>query len=167
MPEKEKSRPIALVTGASSGIGASYAQQLAGRGHDLVLVARRGDRLEKLAGELESSSNARSEVIAADLVDPAGLKQVESRAGRGDIEVLVNNAGFPGYRPFKDVDPGVLGDLIALHVLAVTRLCRAVVPEMAKRRSGSIINVASLLSLSGTIPANPLPYRATYAGAKS
>ena len=81
--------------------------------------------------------------------------------------MLVNNAGFGGYRPFVELEPSVADDLIAIHIRAVTRLTRAALPGMLRRGSGAIINVASLLALSGTIPPDPLPYRAVYAGAKA
>jgi len=158
---------IALVTGASSGIGASFAERLAGDGYDLVVVARRRDRLEALAQRLHSERGTRVEIQAGDLCDLENLARIEARAARGDIDVLVNNAGFAGYKPFVEVDPSAVQNLILVHVLAPARLTRAVLPAMVQRKRGAIINVASLLSLSGSIPANPLPYRATYAGAKS
>lgn len=158
---------IALVTGASSGIGASYAERLATDGYDLVVVARRRDRLEALAERLHSQHGTRVEVLAGDLCEWDSLARIEARARQGDIDVLVNNAGFPGYRPFVEVDPSAVQNLILITVLAPARLTRAVLPAMVERHRGSIINVASLLALSGSIPANPLPYRATYAGGKS
>ena len=130
------------------------------------LVARRRDRLDDLAERLGSNGST-VEVLACDLTDPTGLAKIEARASQGDIEFLVNNAGFAGYRPFAELDPKIAEDLIRLHVLAVTRLTRAALPGMLERGSGAIVNVASLLSLSGSLPANPLPYRATYAGAKA
>ncbi|TMD67169.1 MAG: SDR family NAD(P)-dependent oxidoreductase [Chloroflexi bacterium] len=166
MAAVRRERSVALVTGASSGIGASYAARLAQDGYDLVLVARRRDRLEELAGRLRTQGST-AEVLPADLTDPGDLTKVETRASRGDIEFLVNNAGFAGYRPFAELDSKIAEDLIRLHVLAVTRLTRAALPGMLRRHSGAIVNVASLLSLSGSLPANPLPYRATYAGAKA
>ncbi|TMD41582.1 MAG: SDR family oxidoreductase [Chloroflexi bacterium] len=167
MSQTARTRPTALITGASSGLGASYARRLAEQGYDLVLVARRRDRLESLAADLRAASDVRSEVLVADLVEPDGRAAVQARAGRGDIELLINNAGFPGYRPFVDLDPDVADDLIRLHVRVPTLLTRAALPHMLRRRSGAVINVASLLALSGTIPANPMPYRAVYAGAKA
>jgi short-subunit dehydrogenase len=166
MPAARPQRPVALVTGASSGIGATYADRLARDGYDLVLVARRRDRLEQLANRL-GSHGAAAEVLPADLTDPGDLAEIETRASQGDVEFLVNNAGFAGYRPFTELDPTTAEDLIRLHILAVTRLTRAALPGMVRRQRGAIVNVASLLSLSGSIPANPLPYRATYAGAKA
>ena len=160
-------RPRALITGASSGIGAAFCRQLAARGYDLVLVARRRERLEALAEEVRASSEAASEILVADLVKQEGLDAVRSRLEKGDVELLINNAGFPGYRPFVDLDPDVADDLLRVHVRVPTLLTRSALPHMVRRNRGAIINVASLLSLSGTIPANPMPYRAVYAGAKS
>jgi short-subunit dehydrogenase len=163
MPERRR----ALITGASSGIGADFARQLARRGHDLVLVARRRERLEALEEELRRAAGSACEIMVADLVDQQGLDRVRGRIEKGDVDLLINNAGFPGYRPFVDIDPNVADDLLRLHVRVPTLLTRASLPEMVRRNRGGIINVASLLSLSGTIPPNPMPYRAVYAGAKS
>jgi short-subunit dehydrogenase len=160
-------RRRALVTGASSGIGAAYAERLARGGHDLVLVARRRDRLEELAERLRREGDARAEVLAADLTDAGALAQLEARVGVEPLALLVNNAGFGGYRPFAQVEPEVVDDLIDIHVRAVARLTRAALPGMIRRGSGGVINVASLLALSGSLPPNPLPYRAVYAGAKA
>jgi uncharacterized protein len=167
MSQTDPIRPTALITGASSGLGVSYARRLAERGYDLVLVARRRDRLESLAGELRTATGARSEVLVADLVEPEGFAEVRARAGRGDLELLINNAGFAGYRPFVDLDPEMADDLVRVHVRVPTLLTRAALPPMVRRRSGAVINVASLLAVSGSIPANPMPYRAVYAGAKA
>ena len=84
-----------------------------------------------------------------------------------EVDLLVNNAGFAGYGPFVDADPEVVDDLISVHVRAVTRLTRAVLPGMVRRGSGAIINVASLLAFSATLPPQQLPWRATYVGAKA
>jgi short-subunit dehydrogenase len=160
-------RPIALITGASSGIGATFADRLAQDGYDLVVVARRQERLEEMAARITAAHRATVEVIAADLVKHEGLSTVEQRAGRGDIALLVNNAGQAGYAPFVDLDVDAADDLLRMHGRAVLRLTRAVLPAMLQRRRGAVINVSSLLSLSGSLPPTPLPYRATYAGAKA
>ena len=163
-----RSRPLALVTGASSGIGAAFAERLARDGYDLILVARRRDRLEALAERLRNEAGAEAEPLAADLADAEALSQVEAQvAGDERLALLVNNAGFGGYRPFVEVEPKVVDELIAVHVRAVARLTRAALPGMVRRGKGAVINVASLLALSGALPPNPLPYRAVYAGAKA
>ena len=166
MPSRDR-RPLALITGASSGIGAAFAEQLAEKGYDLALVARRRERLDSVADSLRARHGADSEVLPADLSVAAAVTKLGGWAADNQVEVLVNCAGVPGYRPFVELDPSIADDLLSLHVRTVTMLTRAVLPGMVKRHSGSIINVASLLSLSGTIPANPMPYRAVYAGAKS
>jgi len=152
----------ALVTGASAGLGVAFAERLAADGYDLVIVARRRDRLEELAERLD----ANVEVLAADLADPDALGQVEARAAEG-VDLLVNNAGFAGYRQFAELDPDVAENLIRVHIVATTRLSRAVLPRMIERGSGGIVNVASLLAFSGSIPPDPLPLRATYAACKA
>jgi short-subunit dehydrogenase len=148
----------ALVTGASAGIGVAYAEQLSAMGYDLVLVARRRERLEAVATRL-----GRAEVVVADLWH--GLKAVEEAAA--GVDLLVNNAGFGGYGRFATLEARVSDELIAVHVSAVTRLSRAALPKMIERGSGGIINVASLLALSGTLPVDPLPARAVYSGCKA
>lgn len=162
------SRPLALVTGASSGIGAAYAERLAREGHDLILVARRRDRLEALAERLRREAGAEAEPLAADLTDAGALSQLEARVAADErLALLVNNAGFGGYRPFVEVEPKIIDELIAVHIRAVARLTRAALPGMIRRGKGTVINIASLLALSGALPPNPLPYRAVYAGAKA
>jgi uncharacterized protein len=161
-------RPSALVTGASAGIGAEFAERLAGLGHDLTIVARRRDKLEALAERLRRQDNVDVAVLAADLSATEGIEKVEAAADADDrLTILVNNAGFGGYRPFAAIDPKVIDDLIAVHIRAVARVTRAALPGMIRRDKGAIINIASLLALSGPMPPDPLPYRATYAGAKA
>jgi uncharacterized protein len=109
----------------------------------------------------------RVQVQAADLADPGDLAGLEKAIAAAGPDLLVNNAGFAGYREFPHVDPEVISGLVGVHVLAVTRLARAAVPAMLARGSGAIINLASLLAFSGPIPPQPLPYRATYAAAKA
>lgn len=163
-----QSRPLALVTGASSGIGAAYAERLARDGYDLILVARRRDRLEALAERLRREAGAESEPVGADLVDPDAVSRLEARlAGEERLALLVNNAGFGGYGPFVEVEPRVIDDLIGVHIRTVTRLTRAALPGMVRRGKGAVVNIASLLALSGALPPSPLPHRAVYAGAKA
>ncbi len=159
-------RQWALVTGASSGIGRAFAERLATDGYDLILVARRRDRLDELAARL-GTQNARAEVLPADLSDGEVLRTVEKRiAGERELALLVNNAGFGGYGPFVESDPDLAERQIALHATALVRLTRAALPGMVARGNGAIINVASMLAFSG--PAKmPFLKRATYAGTKS
>lgn len=135
----------ALVTGASSGLGAEFARQLAARGADLVLVARDRDALERLAGSLRISRGARVEVLVADLVDPAGLDAVAQRLSDPDrpVEVLVNNAGFGLDLDFAANDYADEERHLDLHVRATMRLCHAALQGMLARGHGRIVNVAS------------------------
>lgn len=167
-PSSVSLRSCALVTGASSGIGVAFAERLAREGHDLILTARRRDRLKALADRLRRDAGVNAETLPADLTEPEGLARVEARV-KGDeaLTLVVNNAGFGGYQPFASIDPKVVDELIAIHVRAVARLTRAALPGMIERGKGGIVNIASLLALSGALPPTPLPFRATYAGAKA
>jgi uncharacterized protein len=168
MATEDSGRPRALITGASSGIGAAFAQRLARDQHDLILVARRLDRLEALAEELRGSQGVTIEVIGADLTRPNELHAVEERIAQGPaLSLLGNNAGFGGYMPFVSLEPDRAEDLIRLHVVAVTRLTRAALPGMIARGQGAVINVSSRLAFSATLPAPPLPHRAAYAATKA
>jgi len=141
---------------------------LARNGYDVVLVARRRERLEELAGRLRREAQVHAEVLAADLTDAGALARVEALVAEDEsLSLLVNNAGFGGYRPFVEVDPEIVDGLINIHIRAVARLTRAALLGMVRRGAGGVINVASLLALSGPMPPDPLPYRATYAGAKA
>ena len=139
---------IALVTGASSGIGAVYARRLAARGHDLVLVARATERLNTLATELRNAHGVAVEVITADLVDGSQLEPVLRRL-RSDppVDILVNNAGAALLGDFATADPAKMDELLRLNVVAPTLLASAVVGRMVERGNGAIINIASVLAL--------------------
>ena len=137
--------PLALVTGASAGIGATFARALAARGYDLILVARRRERLEALAGELESRHGIRAEVLAADLADAAGLSSVEARiAAEPGLELLVNNAGFGITGRFWTTAAGEQERLHLLHVVATMRLTHAALAGMVPRGHGAIVCVSSV-----------------------
>jgi short-subunit dehydrogenase len=160
-------RPVALVTGASSGIGLALAELLAAQGHDLIVVARRRQRLEALAARLGAQTGATVEILVADLTAADELSLVEERVAAQDrLDLLVNNAGFPGYAPLADLDLATVERLIRVHVMAPARLSRAALPGMLARRRGALVNVASLLALSGPLHIG-MNARATYAGAKS
>jgi uncharacterized protein len=121
-----------------------------------------------VAGRVQRETEAEAEPLAADLTDAAALSRLESRvADDGRLALLVNNAGFGGYRPFIDIEPKVIDELIGVHIRAVAQLTRAALPGMVRRGKGAVVNVASILALSGALPPNPLPYRAVYAGAKA
>lgn len=158
---------LAVVTGASSGIGQAFAERLAADGWDVVVVARRRDRLLALAQRLREQFGVRVQVYVADLSAADDVPALERTLESAGVEMLVNNAGFAGYAPFVEVEPDVLARLLGVHVMAVSRLTRAAVPTMVARGSGAVINVASLLAFSATLPPRPWPYRVTYAGAKA
>lgn len=151
-----------LITGASDGIGAVYADRLARRGHNLILVARRADKLADLADRLRSDTGVAVDVIAADLADPAELARVEARLRDDDaITGLINNAGIAGESSFAEADPAHLTALINLNILAVTRLAAAIAPRLAARGNGAIINISSVTALI------PDGFTATYPASKA
>lgn len=156
------SRRFAVITGASSGIGAAFARQLAERGYDLMLIARRTDRLEALATELEARHKIKAEAVTADLTVPEDLDRVASRLSNGDTPaLLVNNAGFGLRGAFAVSSAEGHRAMHMLHVVATVVLTRAVLPGMVKRQAGAIINVSSVAAFV-TSPGN-VSYCATKA----
>ncbi|MCA1374202.1 MULTISPECIES: SDR family oxidoreductase [Bradyrhizobium] len=139
----------ALITGASTGIGAIYADRLAKRGHDLILVARNRQRLASLARRLGNETGRKVETVEADLTSPADLRRVEQLIRtNGDISVLVNNAGVGASAPLIDSDIDKMEDMIRLNVGALTRLTYAAVPGFIARGHGTIINIASIVAIA-------------------
>lgn len=149
-----------IVTGASSGIGAVFARALAARGSDLVLVARREDRLRELADELESAHGVRAEVLVADLSEPGSGRTLRARVS-GEVDTLINNAGFGDHGVLTDADPEVLERMVAVDVAAVVDLTRAFLPGMLAARHGAIVNIAS------TAAFQPVPLMAVYGASKA
>lgn len=142
------SKGTALITGASTGIGAVYADRLAKRGYDLILVARDEARLSTLADRLRAETGVKVEVIKADLTDKAALLTLEQRlATDAAITALVNNAGVAGSNDFVGSDPDAFEKLIQLNVTAVTRLASAAARNFVPRDTGAIINLASVVGL--------------------
>jgi short-subunit dehydrogenase len=139
-------RPVALVTGASAGIGLDIARVLARRGHDLALAARRREVLERVAAELASAHGVRVAVCAIDLADvDAPARLVADLAGRGlVVDVLVNNAGFGAYGEFKDIDLAAEQRMIAVNVTALVTLTKLCLPAMLATGRGRILNVSSV-----------------------
>src|SRR3954469_14186877 len=162
LPEPSVSS-ISLVTGASSGIGAAIAKELASRGHALALVARREERLRTLATELTSDHGVATEVIAADLGDPAGRERVadELRSRGRVVEVLVNNAGFGHQADFATSPRERMLEMVKINVESVIDLTSRFLPGMVDRGRGSVINIASMAAFQ------PLPGSAVYAATKS
>ncbi len=139
-------RPVALVTGASAGLGREFASQLARRGYDLVLIARDQERLEALAAELGVSNGTKVEVLRADLTSDSDVSAVVDRIDRGGIDLLVNNAGFGTRGSIATASRTGQEAMLRVHVLATHRLTQAAVQNMVPLGRGSIINVASVAS---------------------
>jgi short-subunit dehydrogenase len=157
---KPKSTKTAIVTGASSGIGEEFARQLTQRGYRVVVVARRRDRLEAIAKEIAAVGGS-TEVIEADLSKPDGVAMIVERLGKGDVDMLVNNAGFGINGQFGAVPVERELEEIDLNVRALTELSHAAIKAMRPRQSGTIINVGSTGSYQ------PVPYMSTYAATKA
>ncbi|HKV66220.1 MAG TPA: SDR family NAD(P)-dependent oxidoreductase, partial [Rhodanobacteraceae bacterium] len=151
-------RHRALVTGASAGIGAEFARQLAALGCDLALTARREDRLQALANELRTQHGIDVQVIADDLADPAAPDRIVAAATRDGraVDMLVNNAGYGVPGRYDKVDWATHARFMQVLVTAPLHLCHSVLPLMRERRYGRIINVASLAGLAPATPGNTL-----------
>jgi short-subunit dehydrogenase len=156
------SKGKALVTGASSGIGAVYADRLARRGYDLILVARNRDRLQAMAARLAGETGRQVEVVAADLLDKADLARIEARL-RTDagITVLVNNAGVGATAPLLSSDIAKMDDMIALNIGAPMRLAHAAAPGFVERGAGTIVNISSIAAIA------PEVLNGVYGGSKA
>jgi uncharacterized protein len=156
-------RELVLVTGASSGIGAETARQLAAKGMDLVLAARRRDRLESLASEVIQKHEVQATVIESDLNTTSGADRLVDALDTRSLAPtrLINNAGFGYYGPFIEQSRDDIEAMLEVNVRAVTILCRRLGEAMAERGHGSILNVASFAALA------PIPRYAVYSGAKA
>ena len=156
------SKGLAVVTGASSGIGQVYAQRLAAQGYDLLLVARRKDRLEQLARTLTGKHGIRTEAVPADLSKDEGLRSVESRIAAADqLTMLVNNAGFGIRGLFQESDLERQEEMHRLHIIATMRLTHAALRGMMARGRGAIVNVSSVAAFSQS------PWNTTYSATKT
>jgi hypothetical protein len=155
----EPPRPTALITGATAGLGASFARQIAARGSNVVLVARDGQRLAALAAELAQRDGIEATPLVADLATDEGCAAVERRlrADEAPVELLVNNAGFSLNTPFLRSAPGDEARLLQVNVAAVMRLTLAALPGMVARRRGSVINVSSVSGFFSVIPGSTYP----------
>jgi short-subunit dehydrogenase len=156
-------RKLALITGASAGIGEQLARCFADDGHDVLLVARREDKLKELAGRLQQAQDITAHVIAADLADPKAPQQVYDEAGRRGlaVEFLVNNAGFGSNGPFLDLDLGGEARMIEVNVGALVKLTHLFGQAMRERGSGRILNIASTAAFQAG------PFMATYYATKA
>jgi short-subunit dehydrogenase len=140
----------AVVTGASSGLGKVYADRLAARGHDLLLVARREDRLKEVAADLTARYPVKVSLLVADLADPAGLARVMTALAADEtITLLVNNAGTSAVGSVTEISMDTITSMIALNITALTGLTRAVLPAFQARDAGTIINIGSVVGYGG------------------
>jgi short-subunit dehydrogenase len=162
-PGRAWSGKWALITGASAGIGVALAEELASGGTNLVLTARRKDRLDALAQRLSSSCKIQTEVFSADLTDPAAPENIFAFTKRKGIaiDLLINNAGFGQYGEFPSVDKQRLLDMVQVNCAAVVYLTHLYLPEMLVRRRGDILILASTASFQA------VPYISTYAATKA
>lgn len=159
--ENIKNTRSALITGASSGLGAEFARQLAPRGYELVLVARRKERLDSIANELHQEHMVHIEVLVADLTKESDIQQVEKHIiEHKALDLLVNNAGFGMHGKFTEIDISKHLAMIKLHDIACLRLTHAALPGMIERNQGGIINVSSI---SGLVPIGNITYGTTKA----
>lgn len=156
------SRPIALVTGASSGFGSGFARRFAAEGYDLVLLARRENRLAELAAELQQTG-AQAHILPTDLTDPKAVAAIPARLDEAGIrlDALVNNAGFGTYGQFSEADPDRIADEIAVNVTALTLITRALLPQLLQAPAGILVNISS------TAAFQPGPNIAVYAATKA
>ncbi|HEX5858489.1 MAG TPA: SDR family oxidoreductase [Microbacterium sp.] len=151
----------ALITGASSGLGAEFATRLAERGADVVLVARREDRLRELAGRLERDHKVTATVVPLDLTAPGAARTVRAALGGRGIQTLVNNAGFGIRGAFVDEDPARIESMLQLNVMALTALTREFLPDLIRTGTGALVNIAS------TAAYQPCPNMAVYGASKA
>ena len=162
MADTQSARPVAVITGASSGIGAVYAERLAARGFDLILVARRADRLNDAARRLAASQGIEARALVADLSTDAGIAAVEAELSRNTrVSMLVNNAGLVRVGPFATLAADDHRRMLVVNVMAPSLLARAVLPGFLARGAGTIINIGSANSV------RPYPGTAVYSGSKA
>jgi hypothetical protein len=159
---RQSDKGTAIITGASSGIGALYADRLARRGYDLILVARKRERLDALAARIHAETLAMVETVVADLNDATCLRRVEDILQTdSSIRLLVNNAGMGLYAPMLESDICTMLEMISLNVTALTRLSRVAAAEFVEREDGAIINISSIVAVA------PEMLNAVYGGTKA
>ncbi len=157
----ERYGPLAVVTGASSGIGVGFAEELASRGLSLLLVARREERLQQLAARLRGESGVEVTVLVANLAESAGIETLAQAVAGRDCGLLVSNAGFGLKGPHEDNDPARMAEMLQLNCQAPLQLCHRLIPTLRARGRGGIIITSSVEGLLG------VPYSAVYAASKA
>ncbi|MGC4108978.1 MAG: SDR family NAD(P)-dependent oxidoreductase [Nocardioides sp.] len=153
---------LALVTGATSGIGRAFAEDFAVRGHDLVLVGRREERLTQFAAD---HPDVEVQTLVADLATDDDIAAVAEVCARRPLSILVNNAGVAHYMPMADLSTEQAQELVSVKMAAPTMLTRAALPGMLERGEGTVVNVAGMIAFSGPAPASVMPRRAVYGAA--
>jgi short-subunit dehydrogenase len=161
MSQFNPSPRLAVVTGASSGIGAVYADRLAQRGHSLLLIARRADRLDAVASSVRARSQVNVETRVANLEDAAQLADIEAHIASAEVDLVVNNAGAGGLGQLSQVSADTLERMVKLNVVALTRLSHAALRGFRARGSGVLINIGSVMAYA------PSPGGAAYSGSKA
>jgi short-subunit dehydrogenase len=159
-------RPLALVTGASAGIGRAYAERLASDGYDLVVVARRAERLDELKRQLESRYAVSVQPLVADLSTESGRRAIDATTTQ-PLEFIVDCAALAYYMPFLDLAPDKAEELVNLNVLAPVQMIHAALPGMVKRGKGAVVSFSSLLAFSSASENPQMPKRAVYAASKA
>ncbi|RBP51082.1 SDR family NAD(P)-dependent oxidoreductase [Arenicella xantha] len=152
---------LAIITGASSGIGAIYADRLAAQGHPLLIVARRKDRLQQLATQLKKRYTVNVETLSLDLANPSDLLTLETKLKSDPVDILVNNAGSGGLGPLSSTTADKTEALVRLNIIAVTRLSQAALDGFRDRGKGTLINLGSIIAFW------PSAAAAVYSGTKS
>ena len=155
------SNQLALVTGATSGIGKAFAESLAADGHDLVIVGRRAERLSEFA---DAHPDVNVQTVAADLSTEQGVDAVVNVAQTQPVEILINNAGVAHYMPLADLSFAQTKELTYIKSVAPMLLARAVLPGMLERGAGTIVTIAGMIAFSGPAPSSVMPRRAIYGG---
>src|ERR1700716_2271902 len=164
---KSSRRPLALVTGASAGIGRAYADRLASDGYDLVVVARRRERLDEVKRQLESAHGISVQPLVAPLSTELGRSAVDAVATQPRLEVVVDSAALAYYMPFLDLPTDKAEELVNLNVLAPVQMLHAALPGMVERGRGALVSFSSLLAFSAASENPQLPKRAVYAASKA
>ncbi|MFF3215455.1 SDR family NAD(P)-dependent oxidoreductase [Streptomyces sp. NPDC002886] len=152
---------LALVTGATSGIGLAFAERLAADGHDLIVVGRTQDKLDAFA---DAHPHVKVRTVAADLSTPQGIDAVAAYCADEPLDLLINNAGVAHYMPLADLPAGKAREIVNVKVLAPTLLMNAAVGGMQERGKGTIVNIAGMIAFSGPAGPEVMPRRAVYAG---
>lgn len=152
----------AIITGATSGIGASFAKILASRGYNLIITGRRKEKIQKLADELSKKYNIKIEVIIAELSNEKDVSNIIEHISKiNNIDILINNAGYSIFKNFSDTTNTEIDKIVSVHILTVTKIINAVLPKMTRQGYGNIINVSSLGAIL------PIKKDAVYCGTKS